>query len=224
MTSTEGLSVLADTLRSQAIAVDASLNAIPDELRGPVAYFQVDIHPKLQAHSHHPGRLFAACGITDVAGSRMRVVDFDGKQVETKSIVASGSFDCAARLADLISAGSVDRKSRAALKQLTSLYAVRMASAKEMLGNRPPSQSWDAVLHPQPTPEGDNCTVASEETVAKWVTWIESLGGVARTDFLRHGGLLTYLPVRIDPASVREAITFNPLRSLRPAGKLTLRS
>lgn len=224
MTATEGLDVHADTLRSQAIEVDASLGALPDELRGPVAYFQVDIHPKRRAHSHHPGRLFAACGITDVAGSRMRVVDLDGKQVETKSIVASGSFDCAARLADLISAGPVDRKSRAALKQLTSLYAVRMASAREMLGNRPPSQSWDAVLHPQPSPEGDNCTVASEETVAKWAAWVESLGGVARVDFLRHGGRLTYLPVKINPVSVSDAITFNPLRSLRPAGKLTLRS
>ena len=214
----------ADSIYPQVVEVDAALGALPDELRGPVAYFQVDIHPRFQAHSRHPGRLLAACGITDVAGSRMRVVNLDGKQVETKSIIASGSFDCAARLAELISVGPVDRKSRAALKQLSSLYAVRMASAEEMLGKRPPGTSWDAVLHPQPSPEGDHCAVASEETVAKWAAWVESLGGEARTDFLRHGGLLTYLPVRIDPASVGEAITFNPLRSLRPAGKLTLRS
>lgn len=207
----------AEQLLDQATQVDAAVSSLPDELKGKFVYFQVDIHPSHQAPSRFPSRLFAACGITSV-GSRVRYVDLaDKKKVMTASVVASGPPACAAQLADVIEAGPQDRQSKAALRQLPAIEQVRMADPAEMLGQRPPQGVWEAVIHPEPHLNGGTYGPASDETVEKWIAWIESLGGEMKVDLLRRTGALTYVLVRLDPSLAKRAISFNPLRSFRPA-------
>ena len=213
-----------DRMLAQAVQVDEAISALPDELKGTSVYFQVDIHPLHQAPSKFPHRLLAACGGISAGSRSCTSALSDGRHVETSSVVVAGPPDCASRLADLISAGPQDRRSRAALRQLQVIGGARMPTSVEILGKRLPNGAWESALHPQPAPDGDYCTPSSDETVEKWGAWVKSLGGEVLSEWVRCVGMLTYVPVRLHPVAVERVVSFNPLRFMRPTAPVGPRS
>ena len=75
---------------------------------------------------------------------------------------------------------------------------------------------FEAVLHPR-------LDAAPETALARFAAFVASLGGEVNLAYARLVDGLIFVPVRLSPAWVSEMAAYQPLRVLRPMGRIALR-
>ncbi|MCY4271838.1 MAG: S8 family peptidase, partial [bacterium] len=211
----------ADLLSPMVVQLSSEFEALPEQVRGTVLYFQTTLLPNYLAASHFPSQLLSSAGLVPV-GSRsadsVLTTSNSSTPTKTKSLIVAGPPDSAERLAALIeSGGSGIKTEKNAFEQLREISEVRVSSTEEILGATPrDSELWEAVLHPLGVDQAGDYIAADSTTFEKWVSWIGGLGGEVVSEYRRNEAGLTFVPVRLGPEGLEEAARFNPLRSLRP--------
>jgi hypothetical protein len=212
-------------IRPQLAALRESVADIPDENRGPRILFQATLFPNYLAASYFPSHLFSELDLVPV-GSRSATAVYKTRTSErpdalTKSLILAGTDESLDSFVALAGSSVVTRSFRAAADQLRELAEVRLARPEEVLGPREYPDTGElldleAVLHPGAGSRSDRLSPVDDETFEKWVAFVEELNGQVIVDYRRTVGGLTFVPVRLVDAAVRQTVEFNPLRSLRP--------
>ena len=195
--------------------------SLPTRLRADRVYVEARLLPNYLAASHFPGALLAQIGAVPV-GSRADTGVYRTKsrshESPTRRLILAVSDDGLATLQRLVSGGGQSRSERQAFEEIRKLDRVSIPGADEIVLSRPGEGiaiTWEAVLHPATLVQGE-AEPLGPNTMEKWFTLVESLGGRSYRDFVRHVGGLTFAPALLAESAVDQLARFNPLRALRP--------
>lgn len=212
-------------LRPQVLAIAAASREIPDGLRGERLVVETTIVPNYIAASYFPQRLFEAADLV-VLGSRPTVAPYrtqrGAERTQPTKTLILGSSARSMSVLDRLAADDDPSRANARLQEgFRPLQTLRLPTVDETLkGTAGDSNLYEAVLHPGWDLATGRLVPASDETFQKWVALVRSMQGEVVERYRRMVGGLTFVPVFLDDASLRNVAQFNPLRVLRPMPKL----
>lgn len=218
-TPEEARAILLPQIRSviaETQALDQGLRAT-DRL-----YVEARLLPNYIAASEFPASLLSQIGATPV-GSRADRATYETRNQEREAgarrLILAVDDTGLDNLAALIESGGRGRTEQQAFAEIRKLDEVALPSPERIiLGSveaTTEATTWEAVLNPV-TFFGQEPVPLDQETLEKWFTLVDQVGGVFYRDFVRRVGGLTFTPVKIAPEMRIEVARFNPLRAIRP--------
>ncbi|WP_067970912.1 S8 family peptidase [Mycolicibacter icosiumassiliensis] len=216
-----------ELLLPQVNVMVASAQALPSQLRAPDrVYVEAKLLPNYLAASYFPGALLAQIGATPV-GSRadtgLYVTASKQQEAQTRRLVFTVPDAGLAALQTLVQTGGANRTERQAFSEIRKLDEIAIPRPDQVLRTPPapedtlahPSLVWEAVLHPATARSGE-AVALEQETLARWISLVQSRGGQVHEGFIRRVGGLTFVPLTAGATEAAELARFNPLRVLRP--------
>ncbi|MGH2870372.1 MAG: hypothetical protein ACRDNK_22735, partial [Solirubrobacteraceae bacterium] len=218
-----------ERLGPQVEALQQAVADTPATLRGARVVFEATVLPNYLANSYFPTELFRDADLVPV-GTRAATGPYQTQtrtreDQPTKSYLVAGDERSIARVAELLATDDARGTATTARERLRQFDLVRLPDVDEVLRVRPelPDDellTWEAVLHPTVDASGDVTNAERQEVLAKWVAWVERLGGEIAVNYQRIVRGMTFMPVRLPAGAAEPATRFNPLRALRPMPKV----
>jgi hypothetical protein len=208
-----------------------TVTALPQPLRAKRVVVEATILPNYLANSHYPEALFERAGLVPV-GTRGARRDYRTRtRVEadapTKTYLLSVEDLGLQRLASVLEqeSSSLSDTVRLDVAKLDDFglvardHVLRMGTGEVTVVEG--KIALEAVLHPQVRADGQADEAEQQAVLAKWVAYVEALGGEVRVDWIRREDSLTFLPTLLPADKTADAALFNPLRTLRPMPRVT---
>lgn len=212
----------------EARASAAALSAEQVGSAGRVV-LEAETMPNFLAASHFPDAIFKATGLLPIGsrvatGTRLQRKADDQEDQPSKTFLLSADQDALAHLEGLYSSHSdLEGNVRSDALKFTSFALEGTDQVLRMgEGEVPPivddRYAFEAVLHPQLVGAGEVDPVAGERVRDDFAAYVETLGGLVKSDYARLEAAMWYLSVLLprDPAAIRAAAAFAQLRVLRP--------
>lgn len=213
-------------LAPQLAAVAATVSSMPEHLRAERVVLEAEVFANYLANSYFPEDLVRQLKLRPL-GSKIvphgiQSLPSTGEtEAVSKSFLLSADAEAVSAM-DRILAGAGNTKGAADdLRQFTKISVSTAHRASSSSTTAP--EAFEAVLHPDP----DRSTVfdrapASEPTLAKFSSLVESVGGRVHRDLSDVVDGLTFVTVELPADRVDDVAAFNPLRSLTPAPRVML--
>jgi hypothetical protein len=218
-------------LTPQVDALKAAFGTIPERLRSRKLVIEAEVWANYLANSYFPSRLTNHLELTPL-GSRIvqgtRDLPSSGKtEAVTKAFLMAVDEEHVGELLDLLNNGGTSKREMGAAEELRQFNRITVADAhvrKKAVKSSAELLPFEAVLHPDP----DLTTTksrrpASPDLLTKFAQLVESLGGEAHLDSNDTVDGLTFVAVDLPAEHVDEVARFNPLRSLTPTPRISMR-
>jgi len=221
---------VAAAVRPQIQKLRARAAALTPEQLGSDAriVLEAETLPNFLAASHYPDDFFKTTGLLPVGsrsstGTRLQPKAADEPDQPAKTFLLSADPDALGRLqgvyespAEFESAqGDALKFSRFSLEGAEDVLKMGEGVAPPVVEDR---FSFEAVLHPQLVGPGEVDPGAGQRVREEFIAYVESLDGLANSDFARLEGNMWYLPVLLprDSDTLETVASFTQLRVLRP--------
>ena len=218
-----------DRLVPQIQALRAQLSELPRNLRGDELVVQARLLPNFLAASSFPAALFDAAGLVPLGtrADRADLIERNGsvKADQPTKTVYLAVRDELATLANVLE-GRTGRLTKQALEGLQTLDLFQTAQPFIQVGGDQDFQdrdeqgriTYETVLHGhvvdgRPAP-------ASRAARERWESLVNDLGGELDRAWIRTSGVVTFVPILLDPDRALEASRFNQLRAVQPMPRL----
>lgn len=207
-------------------ALQADLAAVPPGLRGTELVVTARLLPQFLAATSFPAALFAAAGLVPIGATPTRATtrNKNGEIIEdepTKAVYLAVRDDLTAL--SRVLEGRKGRLSKQAVEDIQALDTLLVPEPTIDTAGAVIDEAglalFESVLHGRPDPAG-RPAAADRDVMDKWTRIVESLDGIAESDWTRTSGPVTFMPVRLSPDRAAEAARFNPLRAVQPMPRL----
>jgi hypothetical protein len=217
---------LADSVANLATFTESAIResaALPAEYRGARLVVEATLRPEFLANSYFPAELLKTIKAEPI-GSRFStaVRHATGRtpqedNARTKTLFLSADDNSLHRLNALLqnpNAVGITDKVRHALQ---AIDRIEVSKARQVLPETVESDRavLESVLHPESDGYG-HAVSASQLTLERWESLIDSLGGEIEDSWIRRSGQFTYIPVTLPVEAVSQAREFNSLRIISP--------